>query len=357
MFGRPDTSLELSGGDTPPLNVAYISELAARLGSRQDPAVLLLTSQYDLDASLLQVHLNAGGYEVLRLDSETFPSILLSYRCREGLVSAHFRGKDDRSISLQPKVVLYRRFTYFPLTPSGVTGDQLFAANQRHQLARSLEHYFDNALWINRPQNMKQCGNRILQLYHAHASGFRTPCTLVTNDRTEAEDFVRIHGTVIAKAIDHHAVRSNNMLHNFYGALITAANQLCFIDRRQPVLLQEYVRKASEIRVYVIEDKVVAVRIEAGTGGALPVDMHTLSLDSYSYSPVTLPPECIVACRDLTERLGLLYAAIDLVETDKGDLVFLEVNPQGDWAWVESKVAIGLTELFAHVITTRICHE
>jgi len=36
-------------------------------------------------------------------------------------------------------------------------------------------------------------------------------------------------------------------------------------------------------------------------------------------------------------------------------LVFLEVNPQGDWAWVESKVAIGLTELFAHTITTRLC--
>jgi glutathione synthase/RimK-type ligase-like ATP-grasp enzyme len=353
MFDTPDASLDLRDVSSPPLDVTYLSELASRLGLRRDPDVLILTSRYDLDASLLQVYLNANGYEVLRLDSESFPSIMLSYRCREGLVSAYFRGKDNRIITLRPQVVVYRHFAHFPLSSSPVTGEQ-FAVNQRQQMARSLEDYLGNALWINRPKQVEQCGNRLLQLHHAHASRFHTPSTLITNDRAEAEDFLRVHGTVIAKAIDHHAVRSTNMLHNFYGALITTKSQLCFIDQGRPVLLQEYIQKASEIRVYVVEGQVVAFRIESRAGEALPVDMHTRPLASYSYSHATLPPECIGSCRDVTAKLGLFYAAIDLVQTDEDDFIFLEANPGGDWAWVESQVGIGLTQLFANVISTHL---
>jgi glutathione synthase/RimK-type ligase-like ATP-grasp enzyme len=40
-------------------------------------------------------------------------------------------------------------------------------------------------------------------------------------------------------------------------------------------------------------------------------------------------------CRNLVRRLGLGFAAVDLVERPDGRIVFLEANPNGQYAWLE----------------------
>ena len=49
----------------------------------------------------------------------------------------------------------------------------------------------------------------------------------------------------------------------------------------------------------------------------------------------------------LVERLGLCYGALDLVLTPDGRYVFLEINPSGQYLWIE--VATGLP------ITAALC--
>ena len=41
-------------------------------------------------------------------------------------------------------------------------------------------------------------------------------------------------------------------------------------------------------------------------------------------------------CVKLVQRLGLRYGAIDLVCDRSGKLWFLEINPNGQWAWIEN---------------------
>ena len=45
----------------------------------------------------------------------------------------------------------------------------------------------------------------------------------------------------------------------------------------------------------------------------------------------------------MTRRLGLCYGAIDLVLTPGGDYVFLEINPSGQYLWVERATGLPLT--------------
>lgn len=49
----------------------------------------------------------------------------------------------------------------------------------------------------------------------------------------------------------------------------------------------------------------------------------------------------------MVRYLGLAYAAIDLIVSRDGRVVFLELNPSGAWAWLDAAVDAGITDLVA----------
>lgn len=350
MFDKPNASIMLGSAVSPRLDTGYISDLAARLGASQKPSVVLLTSRYDVDADLLQVYLNSEGCASIRFNCECFPSELLSHSFRSGSVRSTLRDDRGQSFSLEPKVVVYRHFHYLPPALHTAAGENLFEASQRHQMAANLEESFCRARWINHPHAVRRCRNRLVQLQTANEAGLLTPNTLITNDRTEAEAFVRENGWVIAKALDHHGVRCDSTLHNFWGTLISSPSDVLSIRQECPVLLQQYIPKTAEIRVYVIGHTVLGVRIQNKANNELPVDLHAMPLKSYSYSLCDISPATLRGCLALTGTLGLSYAAIDFVQAGDQAPIFLEVNPGGDWAWVDSQVESGLTAIFAKAI-------
>jgi len=69
---------------------------------------------------------------------------------------------------------------------------------------------------------------------------------------------------------------------------------------------------------------------------AEPASMWT-DPDSVRVSMVSCPQAVADAVRALSVRWGLRYGAFDLLITEAGEPVFLEVNPDGDWLWYERK--------------------
>lgn len=53
------------------------------------------------------------------------------------------------------------------------------------------------------------------------------------------------------------------------------------------------------------------------------------------YLPHKLPKKIEDLCLRLVSELGLVYGAIDLILTPSDEYVFLEINPNGQWYWVE----------------------
>ena len=47
------------------------------------------------------------------------------------------------------------------------------------------------------------------------------------------------------------------------------------------------------------------------------------------------------------DRLELNFAAIDLIETPDGEHVFLEVNPNGQWLWLDDMLKLGISQAVA----------
>jgi glutathione synthase/RimK-type ligase-like ATP-grasp enzyme len=67
----------------------------------------------------------------------------------------------------------------------------------------------------------------------------------------------------------------------------------------------------------------------------------------------TLPQAVEDKLRTLMKRLGLDFGCIDLVLTPEGQYVFLEVNPAGQWGWIESATGMPISESIAAELVAR----
>jgi glutathione synthase/RimK-type ligase-like ATP-grasp enzyme len=73
--------------------------------------------------------------------------------------------------------------------------------------------------------------------------------------------------------------------------------------------------------------------------------MNRASIEAHS-----LPGDVESSVRDLVRRLGLVYGAIDMRLTPDGRYVFLEVNPAGQWLFIEGRTGQPITSAVARTL-------
>jgi hypothetical protein len=59
------------------------------------------------------------------------------------------------------------------------------------------------------------------------------------------------------------------------------------------------------------------------------------------------------ACIRLVKQLGLEFGAIDLILRPDGEYVFLEINPNGQWLWLEPASGLPFTDTLADLLIER----
>jgi len=194
---------------------------------------------------------------------------------------------------------------------------------------------------------------KIPQLTLAARLGFELPITLITNDPEEFLSFYRQHdGQLIVKPAGVYAesvlkgamcgyarrIRPCELVH-------ARSVQLC------PFIAQVYVDKKVEIRVMVVGSDVFAVEIHSQSTRRTLVDWRNYDEAATPHHPHELPPEIADRCLRLVREMGLSYGAIDLILTPKGAYVFLEINPNGQYQWLEEKTGLPISERVARLLT------
>jgi glutathione synthase/RimK-type ligase-like ATP-grasp enzyme len=51
------------------------------------------------------------------------------------------------------------------------------------------------------------------------------------------------------------------------------------------------------------------------------------------------------------QRFGLNYGAMDVIVTPDGRYVFLEINPAGQYMWIESKLGLPITDALVELLS------
>jgi hypothetical protein len=117
-----------------------------------------------------------------------------------------------------------------------------------------------------------------------------------------------------------------------YTTLVTA-DEITPGVARTAHLFQEWVDKAYEVRLTVVGEQLFAARIDAGSSRAR-TDWRS-DYRSLTYSLVEPPNQVTRAVHRLMFDLHLTYGALDFVVTPDGRWVFLELNPNGQWGWIQ----------------------
>ena len=208
--------------------------------------------------------------------------------------------------------------------------------------------------WINSPQASIHASDRAKQLSVAKAMGFDIPATLITNDPMAARDFYKSHDNdIIIKALYDHSVEIQGKIYYMYTHRVLTDDLSKLVDLiYAPCVLQQRLLKKLELRITVVGDQVFAAELDPQSSVKGCDDVHR-SFSADFPIPVrvfNLPDTISERCISLVESLGLKYGAIDFI-VDKDDrLVFLEVNPTGDWYWIEQKVRLPITEAMVNLL-------
>jgi len=78
--------------------------------------------------------------------------------------------------------------------------------------------------------------------------------------------------------------------------------------------------------------------------------VHRFPIPDLPKRPVKLDDVIIERCLKIMKTLGLRYGAFDFALDQKDQVNFLEINPTGDWYWIEHQTKLPITEAMTDLI-------
>ncbi len=306
--------------------------------------VLLLTCRDDFYVpELVADAVRALGHPVLRVDSDLFPgSHTLSIEHNQWHLRAGGVAVDDVTA-----VWCRRRWPGL-----GLRVDEQWrwgcAAQGRSLMGawlRDLGHRVVNAVDAE-----DAAEDKVLQLRLAGELGFFIPKTLVSNDAERVRAFFHgVHGAggqVVTKLLAPLVASMKGDAGFFYTAKVVD-DDLRFVDDviHAPQIFQQAIDKELELRVQVIGDDVFV--------GALAATAQDWRLQKAgAWRPYTLSLETSARCLALVKKLGLVTGAVDLLVDVDGAEWFLEINPAGEWGFLQHELGLPIAQSLARVLTT-----
>ncbi|MET0401501.1 MAG: MvdC/MvdD family ATP grasp protein [Cystobacter sp.] len=197
-------------------------------------------------------------------------------------------------------------------------------------------------------------GNKARQLRLARAHGLEIPRTLVTNDAARVRAwFDEVGGRVVAKMLTPLSQSMDGRQPFVYTSAI-GPEQLEELDglRYSPMVFQQRIDKAHELRVIVVGERCFVGVIDASRSAAGQVDWRRSRPDECSWSVGVLPGDVERRLVRVVAALGLVYGAADFIVTPDGRYVFLEVNPAGEWGMLEKELGLPIAAALADALVS-----
>jgi len=288
------------------------------------------------------LELRRRGIAFRRLNSEDLPSAVV-----------RFSPEADRGWEIEfegtvlnlrdVRAAYYRRPGTPEPHPTSDPATRDYLAAEWSAVTRSLWNALEGR-WLSSPFAILRAEDKPRQLELAVSLGFDVPETLISNDFTPVESLVA-SGGIVGKPLRHSLVERGEAGEVLF---TTRLDPLRLMDRQAvglaPVIYQREVRKAFDVRVTVIGDKVFAAAIHSQDHDETEVDWRSGTRHDLRHEAIELPPDVAAQCLALTAALGLRYGAIDLVADAGNRHWFLEINPNGQWAWIERRTGQPLAE-------------
>jgi len=128
----------------------------------------------------------------------------------------------------------------------------------------------------------------------------------------------------------------------------TLADGLDAASVPSPSVVQEFADASCEHRVVVVQDQVFGARRKRE--GRTSIDVRSMPVSEMDVTASELPAEVKASARQLVQMAGARYATIDLLETQTGDFIFLDLNCAGHFYWVEQLTGAPIVQSIADMV-------
>lgn len=303
--------------------------------------VLIVTFSQDNESIPLVIkEIETRGEKAFRFDTDRYPTEVkldIHYGNTEKIIISDGENKLDLS---EVTSVWYRRMRYGAKIPQ--TMEKQFRDASIEECRRTVRGMIASlkAFHFDKMSNVDLTNHKQLQLQVARKIGLETPQTLTSNNPEAVRQFAAEfpeHG-IVTKMLSSFAIygdKNEEMvvftspvteddLHNMEG--------LCYC----PMTFQENIPKALELRTTIVGHQVFTAAVDSQNLAGSTYDWRKEGRNlSKQWKDYKLPEEIEKKLLQLMAHFGLNYGAIDIIVTPDGRYVFLEINPVGEFFWME----------------------
>ncbi|MEU7863461.1 ATP-grasp ribosomal peptide maturase [Nonomuraea sp. NPDC049141] len=309
----------------------------------------MITSAEDVTANLVIEALNERRVQVARVDPADIGDALSFGACM-GAGDEQWSG---RLRTLSREVVLegvgavyYRRPTPFSARFAHLSAmEREFAVTEAWHGLGGVLYNLHGVAYINHPSAINRADFKPAQLQMAAQLGMPVPRTLITNDVAQARKFAAEHGPIVYKSFRGVPHASDGHVAAIWTQTV-AEHELDDSISATAHMFQTEVCKDSDARVTVVGRRIFAYRITSPDGA---LDWREGNWDALIHEPVDVPEPLTAALHDYLDSFGLVFGCFDFaVEAETGQWIFIECNPNGQWAWLPA------AETMAHAFADEI---
>lgn len=297
--------------------------------------ILIVTYKEDYTVDFLVTKLNEQKKQFIRLNTEEIEKYSYDWFNHS---DASFRINEVKDF----EGVWFRRLKLPEFNTDATISDYL--ATEYEFLFSNLLRNINARYWMSQPDALYRAENKIVQLKAAESLHFNIPATLLSNNKILVKEFEEKHSSsgIIIKPLFSGRIELSEGVQLIYTNEVDKGH-LNTLDEYDltPCIFQKKIAKDYELRVTVVGKRVFAAKVNSQEHEKTKIDWRRQRLNFEAY---TLPDDLKNMCIRLVQSLDINFGAIDMIKSTDGSYYFLEINPNGQWAWIEIDTGMSISQ-------------
>ncbi|OGV32379.1 MAG: hypothetical protein A3E88_05855 [Legionellales bacterium RIFCSPHIGHO2_12_FULL_35_11] len=302
---------------------------------------LIPTEPDDTHAILVKLALEKIGHKVSLIFTADQPTRLKNTVSIDNQSYTWQSNNEFNDLSNQDYEVVWWRRARRPFVPRELIhpDDYDFVQRENSLFYESFTtNLAPNAWWINTKESARKANFKLLQLKIASDCGMNIPTTLCSNNPSEIRNFIAKH--------DANGVIYKPLSYNFWfeenDVKISYTNRVRLKDLPEddalqisPGIFQKEIKKQYELRVTCFGDYIVPAKIDSQEHDDGILDWRAIRKKPIQVEKYKLPANIELKIRAFMRKIGIVFGSFDFIVTPEDEYIFLEVNEQGQFLWIE----------------------
>lgn len=293
--------------------------------------ILIITSSIDCTVDSI-IHRYETEVNFFRIDVDDFANYKISVG-QNNKIWEIIDLKNKTSICKDNIWSIYYRKPILPDLSEYESSYHMMIQKDIMGLLNGIVDSFDGIV-VSKPSLLRLAENKTNQLIYAIKHKWKIPNSFIGNNSDKQIDF-SLQKSII-KPLTTGKVYTENGCELYQTSYFECKKEDISLT---PIYLQNYIQKQFEVRITVINNTFYTIRIDTMD----KLDWRS-DYENHEYTLIECPDDIKSNCLSMLENYHLNFGTFDYIVTPENEWIFLELNPNGQWLWLEEALNLDMSE-------------